>query len=122
MIRPEVRIIDQQQEEIKPVEISQYEREMLLGKYGYKNPASQTYIENQPVDQNAGLSFEEMCRREEQRLADERARRYQQMYGPKPITFGGNNYHSNETYGSDSDSGLNFKVTVVSDMPIPKNY
>ena len=44
------------------------------------------------------------------------------MYGPKPITFGGNNYHSNETYGSDSDSGLNFKVTVVSDMPIPKNY
>ena len=121
MIRPEVRIIDQQQEEIKPVDISQYEREMLLGKYGYKNPVSQTYTEA-PIDPNDGLSFEEMCRREEQRLADEKSRRYQQMYGPKPITFGGNNYHSNETYGSDSDSGLNFKVTVVSDMPIPKNY
>jgi hypothetical protein len=120
MYKPEVRIIDQQQEEIKPVDISQYEKEMLLAKYGFKSQPS--YTEPQPVDPNAGLTFEEMCRREEQRLADERARKYQQMYGPKPITFGGNNYHSNETYGSDSDSGLNFKITVVSDMPIPKNY
>ena len=35
MNRPEVRIIDQQSEEIKPADISQTEKEALLAKYGY---------------------------------------------------------------------------------------
>lgn len=115
-MRPEVRIIQDQQEEIKPADISQNERDMLLAKYGYKSQT--TYIEPQ---QDNGLTFEEMCLREEQRLADERARKYQQMMGPKPVTFGGN-YYSNEEYGTETDSGFTFKVSVVSDMPIPKNY
>ena len=117
--KPEVRIVQDQQEEIKPADISQNERDMLLAKYGFKSQPS--YTEPQPVDPNAGLSFEEMCRREEQRLADERARKYQQMMGPKPVTFSGN-YYSNEDYGTEADSGFTFKVSVVSDMPIPKNY
>ena len=62
-----------------------------------------------------GLSFEEMCLREEQKLAEERMRKHQQMYGPKPITFDGN-YYSNEQFGSEPDSGFTFKVSVVSDM------
>lgn len=119
MIRPEVRIIEPQQEEIKPADISQHEKEMLLGKYGYKSP--QPTYDTQPQSSDANLSFEELCRREEQKVLEEKARRHQQMYGPKPITFGGNSY-SNETYGSESESGLNFKITVVSDMPIPKDY
>ena len=127
MIKPEVRIVEPQQEEIKPADISQSEREMLLAKYGYRTPIQQTYTEPQPtVDPNTELTFEEMCRREEKQLSEEKARRQQQQQqqqrGPKPITFGGSNYYSNENYGSDSDSGLSFKVTVVSDMPIPKNY
>ena len=89
MIRPEVRIIQDQQEEIKPADISQNERDMLLAKYGFKSHS--TYTEPQPQQDN-GMSFEEMCMREEQRLADERARKYQQMMGPKPVTFGGNYY------------------------------
>ena len=119
-MKPEVRIIEPQQEEIKPANISQSEREMLLAKYGHRNtPVQQTYVEPQQPISHPGdeLTFEEMCRREDQRLADERTIK-QQMRAPKPITFGGNNYHSNETYGSDSDSGLSFKVTIVSDMPI----
>ena len=118
MNRPEVRIIQDQQEEIKPADISQNERDMLLAKYGFKSQP--TYTEPQPQQDN-GMSFEEMCMREEQRLADERARKYQQMMGPKPVTFGGN-YYSNEQYGTEPDSGFTFKVSVVSDMPIPKNY
>lgn len=118
MTRPEVRIIQNQQEEIKPTDISQNERDMLLAKYGFKSQS--TYTEPQTIQDN-GLSFEEMCRREEQRLADERMRKYQQMMGPKPVTFGGN-YYSNEQYGTEPDSGFTFKVSVVSDMPIPKNY
>jgi hypothetical protein len=117
MNRPEVRIVQDQQEEVKPADISQNERDMLLSKYGFKSQPS--YEKPTPVD--SGLSFEEMCRREEQRLADERARKYQQMMGPKPVTFGGN-YYSNEQYGTETDSGFTFKVSVVSDMPIPKNY
>ena len=118
MNRPEVRIIQDQQEEIKSADISQNERDMLLAKYGFKSQP--TYTEPQPKQDN-GLSFEEMCLREEQRLADERARKYQQMMGPKPVTFGGN-YYSNEQYETEPDSGFTFKVSVVSDMPIPKNY
>ena len=113
--KPEVRIIQDQQEEIKPADISQNERDMLLAKYGFKSP---TYTEPQ---QDNGLTFEEMCNREEQRLSDERLRKYQQIMGPKPVTFGGN-YYSNEQYGSEPDSGFTFKVSVVSDIPIPKNY
>jgi hypothetical protein len=40
--------------------------------------------------------------------------------GPKPVTFSGN-YYSNEDYGIEADSGFTFRVSVVSDMPIPKN-
>lgn len=116
MIRPEVRIIEPQQEEIKPADISQYEKDMLLAKYGHKPQP----IYQQPVNNN-NLSFEELCRQEEQKVAEEKYRRQQQLCGPKPITFGGN-YHSNETYGSETQTGLNFKINVVSDMPIPKNY
>ena len=118
MNRPEVRIIQDQQEEIKPADISQNERDMLLAKYGFKSQP--TYSEPQPQQDN-GRSFEEMWIGEEQRLADDRARKYQQMMGPKPVTFGGN-YYSNEQYGTEPDSGFTFKVSVVSDMPIPKNY
>lgn len=115
MIKPEVRIIEDQKEEIKPADISQNEREMLLAKYGYKqHPTPQL-----TTDPNSEVSFEELCRREDQRLAEERMRKYQQSIGPKPVTFGGN-YYSNEQYGTDADSGFTFKVSVVSDMPIPK--
>ena len=56
MNRPEVRIIQDQQEEIRPADISQNEAEMLLARYGY---ASQPQSYQQP-DQNNGLTFEEM--------------------------------------------------------------
>jgi hypothetical protein len=117
-MRPEVRIIQDQQEEIKPADISQNERDMLLAKYGYKPQT--TYVEP-TIPQDSGMSFEEMCRREEERLYNERMRRHQERMGPKPITFDGN-YYSNEEYGTEADSGFTFKVSVVSDMPIPKRY
>ena len=116
MNRPEVRIIDNQSEETKSIDISQSEREMLLAKYGYSDQSN--FIQTQPTNE---LSFEEMCRQEEQKIKEEKLREHQRINGPKPITFDGN-YNSNITYGTDDESGLNFKVTVVSDMPIPKNY
>ena len=76
---------------------------------------------NQPLknDPNAGLSFEEMCRREEQKLQEQRFREHQRRTGPKPVSFDGD-YYSNVNYDSDVDSGLTFKVSIVSNMEIPK--
>lgn len=114
MQRPEVRIIQDQQEEIKPADISQNEKEMLLAKYGYKS----SFEPNSQV--NNDLSFEDMIKQEEEK---NRQRMHEQMLkanGPKPYTFGGT-YDSNTTYGTDGDSGYTFKVNIVSDMPLPKN-
>lgn len=115
MNRPEVKIIEFQQEEIKPADISQNEADMLLSKYGYR-PTIQD--NNLPIDN--GLTFEEMVKRKEEKEKLEKYNQYMKSNGPKPITFGGN-YDSEINYGSD-DSGYTFKVSVVSDMPIPKKY
>jgi hypothetical protein len=117
MNRPEVRIVEFQKEEISPAHISQTEKEALLYKYGFSNlkePDSNSY----EVRDN-GLTFEEMCRAEEKRLADQRMREYQKRIGPKPITFGGE-YYSNVNFEQDTDSGLSFKISIVSDMKLPK--
>lgn len=110
MNRPEVRIVQDQQEEIKPADISQNEAEMLLAKYGYKS--QQSY---QPQDN--GLSFEEMIRQEELKNQQRLQEQMRKMNGPKPYTFGGN-YDSDTIYGT--DDGFTFKVNIVSDMPLPK--
>ena len=118
MRRADIRIVDNQTEEIKPADISQTEKEALLAKYGFQ---SQPTNFNQPLknDPNAGLSFEEMCRREEQKLQEQRFREHQRRTGPKPVSFDGD-YYSNVNYDSDVDSGLTFKVSIVSNMEIPK--
>lgn len=118
-MKPEVRIIEPQQEEIKPATISQNEKEMLLFKYGYKNE----YVEPsapQSAPKN-NYTFEELCKMEEDKINNENLRRKQKAMGAKPTSFDGG-YDSETHYGTDSDSGFTFKVTIVSDMPIPKNY
>lgn len=117
-MRPEVRIIDHQQEEIKPANISKTEEEMLLQKYGYGHSA-QPQKQQKPYDPKQDMSFEELCRLEDQKIKEEKMRRHQQRTGPKPITFDGD-YNSNTTFSSDDD-GISFKVNIVSDMEIPKD-
>lgn len=114
MNRPEVRIIQDQQEEIKPADISPNEAEMLLIKYGFKS--NQSYQEEQPHQDN-GLTFEEMIRQEELKNQQRLQEQMKKMNGPKPYTFGGN-YDSDTVYGT--DDGFTFKVNIVSDMPLPK--
>lgn len=119
MNRPEVRIIDQQSEEIKPADISQTEKEALLAKYGYGYGSYAQQSVPQYRDPKQDMTFEELCRMEEQKLREQKMRENQKRYGPKPISFDGD-YYSNVNYDSDPDSGLSFKVTVVSNMEIPK--
>jgi len=118
-MRPEVRIIEPQSEESKPVEVSVWEAEQLLRKYGHQEQGFSTRSQIQPP--TPGLTFDEMIVQEELRLREEQLRRKQQMVGPKPVTFNGQNgYDSDVRYGSDSDSGFGFKIEITTDMNLPR--
>jgi hypothetical protein len=123
MIRPQVRIIQDQQVEINDnPQVSGWEAEQILRKYGYEGSEHST-IPAPSQHPQQGMTFEEMVAQEEARLAQERAKISQQRSGVKPHTFDGSNgYHSETRYGTDDDSGFGFKIQITSDMPIPKSY
>jgi hypothetical protein len=114
MIRPEVRIVQNQEVETKPVDVSQSEADAILAKYGYKqqyaNP--QTTIQ----DPNANLTFDEMIRRQESKDAEQRARLERQRNGAQPVSFDPK-YTNLEV---DNTNTFGIKVQIVSDMNIPK--
>ena len=117
MNRPQVRQIQAQQVESER-EITGEEAEELLRKYGYSQEFT-TREESKPTSNN--LTFEEMVAQEEAKRKREEELKRQKMYGPKPITFGGENgYDSKTTYGSDEDTGLGFKIEITTDMKLPK--
>lgn len=120
MNRPEVRIISQQ-EETNTREVSGWEAEQLLRKYGQDQSFSNRPQVQEPIQKDNGLTFDQMVAQEEARLKQEQLRKHQQMMGPKPVTFNGQNgYESEIRYGSDSDSGFGFKIEITTDMNLPK--
>jgi hypothetical protein len=120
MNRPEVRII-QSQEEISSNPVDSWEAEQILRKYGYENTNYSNIPPQQQTTPSNNLTFEEMIALEEQRINSERLVKQHKLNGPKPITFDDRNgYHTETKYGSDDDSGYGFKINIVSDMPIPK--
>jgi hypothetical protein len=124
MQRPEVRIVQGQEEQINNnPQIDSWEAEQLMRKYGYENAS---YSTNEPMSESKPmneLTFEEMIRQAEEQEIYDRLRSEQQMNGPKPISFDGRNgYHTQTTYETDSDTGFGFKIQITSDMNIPKNY
>lgn len=124
MQRPEVRIVQGQEEQINNnPQIDSWEAEQLMRKYGYQNTS---YSSNEPMPESNPmneLTFEEMVKQAEEQEIYDRLRREQQMNGPKPISFDGRNgYHTQTTYETDSDTGFGFKIQITSDMNIPKNY
>jgi len=123
MNRADIRIIDQQSEEIHSSEpnIPDWEKEQLLRKYGYDSTPS---VQEDPNitpnhDPMGDIPYGELCRREDERIRREEYEKRKRLNGPKPITFDGN-YDSNTNYSQDGDSGFSFKVDIVSDMKIPK--
>jgi hypothetical protein len=119
MNRPQVRMIQPQTEENNTREVSGWEAEQLLRKYGQEQSFSTRPQVQEPVQQ--GLTFDQMIAQEEAKLKREQLRRQQQIMGPKPITFNGQNgYDSEVRYGSDDDSGFGFKIEITTDMNLPK--
>jgi hypothetical protein len=120
MNRPEIRIIQNQQEETQPANIDSWEAEQLLRKYGHQPQQFSTREEPQQ-SVNQGLTFEQMVAQEESRLKEEEMRRQQRMNGPRPTTFDGSRgYDSEVKYSSDEDTGFGFKIEITTDMKIPK--
>ena len=120
MQRPEIRIIQNQEEQTQPANIDSWEAEQLLRKYGHQPQQFTTREEpQQPVDQ--GLSFEQMVAQNEAKIKEEEMRRKSQMNGPRPTTFDGSRgYDSEVKYSSDDDTGFGFKIEITTDMKIPR--
>jgi len=122
MNRPEVRVIQNQEENTAPANIDNWEAEQLLRKYGYKSEQTSS-LENQSIQTptDNGLTFEQMIAQHEAKLREEEERKRARMYGPKPTTFDANNgYDSEVKYSTDEDTGFSFKVEITTDMKIPK--
>jgi len=119
MNRPEIRIIQNQEEQTSPANIDSWEAEQLLRKYGHQ--PQQFSTREEPQKSNQGLTFEEMFAQEEARLKEEEMRRRARMNGPKPTTFDGSRgYDSEVKYSSDEDTGFGFRIEITTDMKIPK--
>lgn len=118
MDKPQIYIIQDQQIESKNAEVSSWEAEQLLRKYGYQPQQVSTRPEEpQPIDN--GLTFDQMIAQEEAKRRGEEMRRQQLLMGPRPITFGGH-YDSETKYSSDEDTGFGFKIEITTDMKLPK--
>lgn len=120
MERPQARIIDQQHVESER-EVTGWEAEQLLRKYGHQPQQYSSIPDQQQAPQQPALTFEEMIAQEELKRKEESLRRQQRINGPNPITFNGNNgYDSEIKYSTDEDTGFGFKIEISSDMKIPK--
>lgn len=121
MNRPEVRQVEGQRVEAER-EITGYEAEELLRKYGYGQPNEfSTRVEPQIQQNQPALSFEDMIRQEEEKRKADENRRKMQINGPKPITYNsGSGYDAEIKYGSDDELGFNFKIEITTDMKLPK--
>ena len=122
--KPEVRIIDQQQVESKPAEVTSAEAAALLAKYGYNNNSQSNQEQQQFVNPNNNLTSEQFYQLQLQQEEELRRKEMERRYGPKSITFDNRNInYSNVEYRDLDIDGQNIgiQVQVVSDMPI-NNY
>src|ERR1035437_6549581 len=112
MERPQVRMIEDQKVE-STREVTGSEAEDILRKYGH----AQQFSTRQEIPvQQPGLTFEEMLVQQESKDKEEILRKQQQISGPRPTTFSGQNGYDSETkYGSD-ESGFGFKIQIITDM------
>jgi hypothetical protein len=119
--KPEVRIIQDQQINTSPAEVTSSEAAALLAKYGY---SSNTY-NNQPQApiQDNGLTVQDLYAQHDREIELQRQKEIQRRNGPKAYTFDTTNIHySNTDYRTlDTDGNFGIQVQVVSDMPIYNN-
>jgi hypothetical protein len=118
MERPQVRQIETQYVDSER-EITGWEAEELLRKYGYSQKNSNNIVSKQTT--TSELTFEEMIAQQDQKRLEDEEKRKKKMYGPKPTTFDGSRgYESEVKWGSDEELGFGFKIEITTDMNLPK--
>ena len=119
MEKPQARIIDQQHVESER-EITGWEAEQLLRKYGHQ-PQQFSSIPENPIDPTQDMTFEELMALQDKKEREEKSRNLQKQKGPNPITFNGERgYDSEIRYSQDEDTGFVFKIEISTDMKIPR--
>lgn len=126
MERPKIIEIEKQHVELDR-EVTGWEAEEILRKYGYSEQSSvrhdNNYIndKNDNNNDNNNLTFEEMVKAEELKIKQQSEYKKRLENTPKPITFdGANGYDTHVKWGSDDDLGFGFKIEVTTDMKLPK--
>ena len=113
--RPEVRIVEPQQEEVKSNEVSGYEANQLLAKYGYSDPLVNNHppVYNPDNNLTAEQLFQKQLKEEQEKKQRESIRR------SNPISYGFDNVNYSENkYASLEGEDFGIQVQIVSDMPI----
>lgn len=121
MRKPEVIIIEPHTEEVRTVDVPQYEMDYLLSKYGYIQ-SNEEPVENSQNNQD--LTFEEMVAREEKRQMEFERKRREKLNAPRSYTFDNDRVRHTELKYSDLEINgrtMGFQVQIVSDMPINNN-
>lgn len=109
--KPEVRVIEYQQETSRPTEVTSSEANALLAKYGWTQPQVDNH---QPQSPNMDLTFEELIQQEERRKAS-----LQRPQAPTPHSFDRNRvaYHNSEYRDLGVDGhNVGVQVQIVTDM------
>ena len=117
MSNTEIRIIEPQKVETER-EITGYEAEEILKKYGYVEEYSS--IPKAPIKEVPKLSFEDMIKAEQNKIKEEEERKIQRQKN-KPKTFDSSSgYDTKIQYGTDDELGFSFKIEISSDMKLPR--
>lgn len=110
MNKPEVKIIQNQEEIVNDSILDNWEVEQLLRKYGYDNNISTEQNYQQNYQNN--LTFEELVLQNEAKIKEEEKRKLE-------LKNNRSNFYSTSTNATDEDTGFTFKIEIVSDMKIP---
>lgn len=106
--KPQVREVESSRVESER-EITGYEAEELLRKYGYNQNSYTSTIKEKPENK---MTFEDLIK-----LEDSKQKQKKQQ---KPATFRSDGYYSETKYGTEPESGYGFKIEIRSDMKIPR--
>jgi len=112
MERPIINFIEDQKTEETTPNVSSWEAEQLLRKYGFDKQYSSQPIQPIPT-QEPGLTFEEMLHQEDVKRKEEEMRRKQRLEDNRRD-------HNEVRFSSDEDTGFTFKVEIYSDMKLPR--
>lgn len=122
MQKPEVRIIEPQHEESKPIDASQSERDYLLFKYGYKSEPNQNFDLPNTNDPLQNMTADQFAEINDRNYYENLKREQERRNRPRAFTFDNVNYSESKYSSLELDGhNLGIQVQITSDMPMNNN-